>query len=43
MPRWARAIVPGFPHHIVQRGRNRENPDGFIFIFIFILSARRGC
>ena len=24
MPRQARVIVPGFPHHIVQRGRNRQ-------------------
>jgi putative transposase len=23
MPRIARAIAPGFPHHIVQRGNNR--------------------
>lgn len=25
MPRIARAVAPGFPHHIVQRGNNREN------------------
>ncbi|WP_341582503.1 hypothetical protein [Marinobacter metalliresistant] len=24
MPRQARVIVPGFPHHIVQRGHNRQ-------------------
>jgi putative transposase len=24
MPRIARAIAPGFPHHVVQRGNNRE-------------------
>jgi len=24
MPRQARVIVPGFPHHIVQRGHNRN-------------------
>lgn len=24
MPRQARAIVPGFPSHIVQRGHNRQ-------------------
>lgn len=26
MPRQARVIVPGYPHHIVQRGHNRQ-PD----------------
>jgi len=25
MPRIARAVAPGFPHHIVQRGNNRED------------------
>ncbi|MBM4141850.1 MAG: transposase, partial [Nitrospira sp.] len=24
MPRIARAVAAGFPHHIVQRGNNRE-------------------
>jgi len=24
MPRQAKVIVPGFPHHIVQRGHNRQ-------------------
>ena len=24
MPRQARVIVPGFPHHIVQRGHNHQ-------------------
>jgi putative transposase len=24
MPRQARVIVPGLPHHIVQRGHNRQ-------------------
>jgi REP element-mobilizing transposase RayT len=24
MPRQARVIVPGFPHHIVQRGHHRQ-------------------
>ncbi|AOY90087.1 transposase [Marinobacter salinus] len=24
MPRQARVIVPGFPHHIAQRGHNRQ-------------------
>ena len=24
MPRQVRVIVPGFPHHIVQRGHNRQ-------------------
>lgn len=24
MPRQARIIVPGYPHHIVQRGHNRQ-------------------
>lgn len=24
MPRKARVIVPGMPHHIVQRGHNRK-------------------
>jgi len=24
MPKQARVIVPGFPHHIVQRGYNRQ-------------------
>jgi putative transposase len=24
MPRQARVTVPGFPHHIVQRGHNRQ-------------------
>jgi hypothetical protein len=30
MPRQARVIVPGFPHHIVQRGHNWENRDRLI-------------
>ena len=25
MPRIARAVASGFPHHVVQRGNNREN------------------
>jgi putative transposase len=24
MPRIARAVAAGFPHHVVQRGNNRE-------------------
>jgi len=42
MPRQARVIVPGFPHHIFQRGHNHQpvfverldfgpNRDRFIF------------
>jgi putative transposase len=25
MPRLGRAVVPGYPHHVIQRGNNREN------------------
>jgi hypothetical protein len=28
MPRRARVIVPGLPHHITQRGNNRQQPSG---------------
>ena len=26
MPRMARIVLPNFPHHIVQRGHNRQAP-----------------
>lgn len=33
MPRMTRAILPGYPHHIVQRGHNRQavftEPDDY--------------
>lgn len=25
MPRIGRAVAPGYPHHVIQRGNNREN------------------
>jgi putative transposase len=25
MPRLGRAVAPGYPHHVIQRGNNREN------------------
>jgi len=25
MPRLGRTVAPGYPHHVVQRGNNREN------------------
>jgi putative transposase len=39
MPRIARAIAPGFPHHVVQRGNNRENiflsdEDRAVYLFL---------
>jgi putative transposase len=39
MPRMARAIAPGFPHHVVQRGNNREevffnDEDRAVYLFL---------
>lgn len=36
MPRIARVVLPGYPHHIVQRGHNRQtvfiHEDDFVLI-----------
>ncbi len=32
MPRKARVLAPNCPHHIVQRGHNREGKKGDAFI-----------
>lgn len=39
MPRIARAVAPGFPHHVVQRGNNREkvffnDKDWAVYLFL---------
>jgi putative transposase len=39
MPRIARTVVRGFPHHVVQRGNNRENvffndEDRAVYLFL---------
>jgi len=39
MPRIARAVAPGFPHHLVQRGNNRGNvfldhADRTVYLFL---------
>jgi putative transposase len=39
MPRIARAVAPGFPHHVVQRGNNREkvffnDEDRAVYLFL---------
>jgi len=39
MPRIARAVVPGFPHHVVQRGNNRgeiffNDEDRAVYLFL---------
>jgi putative transposase len=46
MPRLARAIAVGFPHHITQRGTNREavfftNTDRAVYLDLLRTSARR--
>jgi len=40
MPRIARAVAPGFPHHVVQRGNNREKVffhDEDMAVYLFLL------
>jgi len=46
MPRIARAVAPGFPHHIVQRGNNRgatffNDEDRAVYLFLLIRYSKK--
>jgi putative transposase len=46
MPRIARAVAPGFPHHIVQRGNNRSaaffnDEDRAVYLFLLMRYSKK--
>lgn len=46
MPRLARVVAPGFPHHIVQRGNNREaaffsDEDRAVYLFLLMRYSKQ--